>query len=184
MTDFNPATQHSTETAWLATRYALGELNEGECRAFEEQLANDQHARDCLVEAVRLLDACGSIGIDVATVRRRDRRASRLPFLMATAATIAMLLAGAWFAARAPRPGQEQLASRSTTLEAVEIMSRWAASSEPIAEEELVMADDLARDSMTELLPPEWLLAAVAQEEVVVPMRTPFEETSPRVERN
>lgn len=184
MTDFNPATRHSTETAWLATRYALGELDEGECRAFEEHLANDQHARDCLVEAVRLLDACGSITATVAIVAPQNKRSRRRHILTAAAAASILLLAGVWFAVRTPRPGQEQLAGRSTTFEAVEIVSRWAASSEPIAEEELVMADDLARDSMTELLPPEWLLAAVAQEEVVVPMRTPFEETSPRVERN
>lgn len=184
MTDFPSSTQSSEQAAWLATRYALGELDEAECRRFEEHLANDQRARDCLVEAVRLLDACGSIGLDTATLPRRDQRARRRPFLMATVATIAMLLVGGWFVVRAVPPDQEQLASRSSTPEAVEIVSRWAASSVPAGDAELIWPDDLAGDTVAELLPPDWLLAAVAQDDVALPARTPFEETSPHVERN
>lgn len=184
MTDFIPATQSSKETAWLATRYALGELDEAESRQFEERLANDQHARDALVDAVRLLDACGRIKSAAATVAPENKRSHRRHFLTVAAAASVLLLAGVWFVARSPRPGHQTLADRSTTSEAVEIVARWNRVSAPVGDETYLLADDLSQDSPTELLPPDWLLAAVAQDERLAPGSSPFDETPSLLERN
>jgi hypothetical protein len=48
---------NTNDLNWTAYRYVSGEMADGELAAFEQQLADDQQARDAVVNAVKLMDA-------------------------------------------------------------------------------------------------------------------------------
>lgn len=187
MNETSPSNRSPSDADWLAMRYALDELDQAEQVRFEARLANDQHARDRLVEAVSVLEACGARASRVALKRapRPTPRRNRRQWL-AVAGAIACLAAtiGVWSMRSEPRTDETAVTATPSTRETVEIVSRWADSSADPSQEEFPLENDSAGEMTGDWLPPEWLLAAVAHEQLAAPEATPFEADPVRIEGN
>jgi len=174
---------------WLAARYVLDELTAADRDAFEERLADDQAARDAVVQATELVVAVAEFGRPAIGSHRSVRRLSRvgalaaLSVLATTAALVAVLVLPTDpqsddLARRSPEP------SESSDAEDVDdVVALWSISRvhEMVGESDVASADladseliggrgsyDL-NASGNSLEPPTWMMAAVSLESEPTP---------------
>jgi hypothetical protein len=174
----------SNDSDWLAVRFVLGELNDDEVAAFEQQLANDQTARDALVQATRLVEAVARLPVPTPAVRPATYRIGRRSVVAATLTAAGICLALLGYNAFMP-PEQNVLAERSSpSADPARLASLWIDAAHSLNGVPEIENDEPMADSQSALLPPDWLLAAVEEETAVPPDGPDFEPDSDAIERN
>jgi len=164
MAPFAPTAEAATDAAdWLAVRYVLGELPATESAAFESRLTEDQSARETLARAAQLVETLALVPHPVAIPPRR------LP--LGRIAAVAATLAAAVLVGLALRHGGDEAQPPRIAADEVDparLIVLWsdaadAPNGNPAADEYGDSDPDAA------LVPPDWLLAAVEQEELPTP---------------
>jgi hypothetical protein len=176
--------EHSlNDSDWLAVRFVLGELNEAEAAEFEQQLAANQAARDSVVRATTLVDTLAAI--QAPTIRRVTRSVPRrvVAALTVIAAGVCVALIG-FRSLVTPVPEVVDQKS-SWSPDPARLAAFWLDSANSLdGVPEVEEAAESAADSQSSLLPPDWLLAAVEQEEAVPSEGPAFDTDSDAIERN
>ncbi len=183
MNAFN-VTEHSlTDSDWLAVRFVLGELSAREAAAFEQQLASDQAARDAVVRATTLVETLAAIPAPAVRPARRSLSRRIVAALTVVAAGVCIAIVGY----RSLVPPMPQVVERTNarTIDPTRLATLWLDSANSLnGIPEVEAADESSADSESALLPPDWLLAAVEQEEAMPSDEPAFDGDSDTIERN
>lgn len=180
MTPFDPTA--GDETDWLAVRYVLGELPAAEVAAFEERLASEQPAREAVARAARLVETLAATpwpAEKAVPVRRTSLR--RVATIAATIAAAVVL--GVFFRNGVDNAGPQGLRLATDDVDPARLVVLWSEAAEPTAGDgEAETFDDA--DSDADLLPPDWLLAAVEQEGMSSDAEPSLDPESDEIETN
>jgi hypothetical protein len=176
-------TEHSlSDSDWLAVRFVLGELNDDDAAAFELQLAEDQAARDAIVWATRFVETLAAIPAPaVRPVRRSKSRRIIAAFTVVAAGVCVALIGYRSFVPLTPEIVEQ---NPTPSVDPARLAALWLDSANSLNGIPDIDAEESTVDPQSELLPPDWLLAAV-EEEAAMPSDAPaFDSDSDAIERN
>lgn len=164
------STEHDYD--WLAFLYAVGEMSATESLAFEQQLAEDQSAREALARAVQLAGAVRSACRPMPVVRASSATGRSWLAVVGVCAAAALVLVATsvGFFDRNDSTDMPVAAQRSAMKNAGGLVAMWAESSPRHSEmhdEGLSAAAEFDPNCVAcldapELSIPSWMLAAVA----------------------
>lgn len=158
----------STDLAWLATRYALGELPAAEAAAFEARLAIDEAACEAVAHAMQsnlLICAALELSESVPCASRSVMVVPQPTIRSAGSAITAIAVTAIAAASLALTIGRSPMDSEITRKDGADkIVAAWA--SGEAARNATADDNDLDSHDDADLDPPDWLLAALTAEEV------------------
>ncbi len=182
--NFSELTEHSlNDSDWLAVRFVLGELNESEAAEFEQQLAVNQAARDSVVRATTLVETLAAI--PAPAIRPVGRTVGRRAIAVLTVVAAGLCVALIGYRSLV-LPGPEVVEQKSSpSADPARLAALWLDSANSLnGVLEVEAAEESSADPQSALLPPDWLLAAVEQEEAVPSEGPAFDTDSDAIERN
>jgi ferric-dicitrate binding protein FerR (iron transport regulator) len=183
MNAFNVTEQLLNDSDWLAVRFVLGELSASEAAAFEQQLASDQAARDAVVRATMLVETLAAIPAPMVQPVRRTIARRIVAALTVVAAGVCIAIVGY----RSLIPPMPQIVEQKSAraVDPTRLATLWLDSANSLnGIPDVESADESSTDSESALLPPDWLLAAVEQEEAMLSDEPAFDADSDKIERN
>ena len=183
MNSFDVTEQSSNDSDWLAVRFVLGELDATDAAAFEQQLATDQAARDAVVRATQLVQTLAAMPAPAVRPVRRSVSRRIVAALTVVAATLCVALIG--YRSLVP-PVPEVVEQKPTrSVDPARLAALWLDSANSLnGIPEADAEEPSPSDPHWELLPPDWLLAAV-EEEAAMPSDAPaFDSDQDVIERN
>lgn len=189
MNSLDVTEQSSNDRDWLAVRFVLGELNESEAAAFEQRLATDQAVRDAVVRATGLIETLAAMpapGVLPAGRSVSWRSASRrvVAALTVVAAGVCIAIVGD----RSFVPPVPVVVERepSRPVDPARLAALWLDSAHSLngIPDVETAEESSSADPQSALLPPDWLLAAVEEEEAMPSDGPAFDADSDAIERN
>ncbi len=155
------------EIDWLAFAYVVGELDGAELDEWTARLAvGDVEACEAVAGAVELIQAVGSPGrpsvVTDTVVGNSDSRVARWRFVAAAVVCLVLVVVLSW--KQGDQAGDElagDLVPGSATADG-ELLSSWAGGTDAELTELGVATGPDALVAETELVVPEWMIAALA----------------------
>lgn len=164
----------NVELHWLAFRYVSGEMTDQEQELFEQQLAEDQAAREAVEQAVEMLEAVRLVSSEPASLRPSIFR-RRIAWVAAAAAGLFLIVCTSWWrSVTPPNPdsaGQhaDHVLAPNHAPDSAQVVSAWAELQREQVREDPAFGPaepDMPPNADMEIVesPPSWLLTAVLAE--------------------